>query len=72
MRCWICGNSAKPHNTNVMDPNAPDFDLGANNWCSGMVTNAACQPDKPGQELFCYKEIWTVDGSESRLKNTLV
>ena len=39
-------------------------------WCSTMIVNETCVPEYPGQELRCYKELWTVDGAESKLKKS--
>ena len=58
--CWICGDTALPYNTNPEERNS--IGAGSTSWCQNTVTSAACIPEKPGQELFCYKETWTVDG----------
>ena len=66
MRCWVCGTSAELYNTDPTDPNRKNFDIGSTSWCSSMVTSATCVPNNPGEEMFCYKEIWTVDGVKSK------
>lgn len=66
LRCWICGTSAALYNTDPTDPNRQNFDVSTTSWCSSMVTSANCAPKNPGDEVLCYKEIWTVDGSTSK------
>lgn len=67
LRCWICGTSAELYNTDPTDPNRENFDVGTMSWCSSMVTSATCKATTPGEEMLCYKEIWTVDGATSKL-----
>ena len=62
IRCWVCGDNAKPHGTNSLDPNRPNFALGTHAWCS-TISTAACQG---GSDVFCYKELWNVDGVTSK------
>ena len=33
-------------------------------WCSTSIANASCVPAFHGQDIQCYKELWTVDGTE--------
>ncbi len=67
IRCWACGQDANAYDTNPMNPESPNFGPGSNSWCTSEgVSSVGCVPDKSGQELFCYKEIWTVDGDTSK------
>ena len=62
-RCWVCGEDAGPHDTNYGFLDGGKSGGGSLNraWCTSSIAAAECS----GQETFCYKELWTVDGHES-------